>query len=90
MVLDSLFKELELLLSDIAFTGIRNVQPVTLQKLDGLKQWMKEFGMSEAIRRIEALSTSIRDYQAGEETITSVVSKLCALDCYQKTVSGNL
>lgn len=88
MILDNLLKELELLLSDIAFAGVRNVLPVTLQKMEELKHWMKELGMSEGMRRIDAFSASVRKYQAGEGTAEEAVSCLCALECYQKTVSG--
>lgn len=50
MIIKNLLAELELQLSDIAFSGLRNIQPVTLQKLEDLKHWMNELNMSEAIR----------------------------------------
>ena len=53
MIIKNLLAELELQLSDIAFSGLRNIQPVTLQKLEDLKHWMNELNMSEAIRLTE-------------------------------------
>ena len=45
MIIKNLLAELELQLSDIAFSGLRNIQPVTLQKLEDLKHWMNELNM---------------------------------------------
>ena len=46
MILKNLLAELELLLSDIAFSGLRNIQPVTLQKLEYHKHWMNELNIT--------------------------------------------
>lgn len=59
MIIKNLLAELELQLSDIAFSGLRNIQPVTLQKLEDLKHWMNELNMSEAIRLTDRFIDSV-------------------------------
>lgn len=90
MIIRELFKELELLLSDIAFTGIHNIQPVTIQKLEELKKWMVELNMPEGIKLVDAFTQSVKDYKSGNTDATQTVSCLCALEFYEKNISGNL
>ena len=59
MIIKNLLAELELQLSDIAFSGLRNIQPVTLQKLEDLKHWMNELNMSEAIHLTDRFIDSV-------------------------------
>lgn len=66
MIIKNLLAELELQLSDIAFSGLRNIQPVTLQKLEDLKHWMNELNMSEAIRLTDRFIDSVYAWQAGQ------------------------
>ncbi|MCD7899233.1 MAG: hypothetical protein LUH22_04955 [Bacteroides sp.] len=88
MTLNRLLKELELLLSDIAFTGIHHIQPVTLQKLEDLKKWMIELNMTEGIRLIDKFIQSVYEYKAGKQSVETTISSLCALEFYEKTTSG--
>lgn len=90
MIIENVFRELELLLSDIAFTGLRNVQPLTLGKLEAMKQWMNELGMAEGIRRTDTLLGAFRAYRSGETGMEELASEFCALEMYQKQVTGNL
>lgn len=90
MILNDLLSELELQLSDIAFSGLRNIQPVTLQKLEDLKHWMTELNMPEAIRLTDRFIDSIYAWQAGQSTIDTVATNLCALEFYMKNVVGAL
>lgn len=90
MVINELFKELELLLSDIAFAGLHNIQPVTVQKLEELKHWMNELNMTEGVRLIDRFIESVHDCRAGKMTVAEVATNLCALEFYEKTISGNL
>lgn len=90
MVIGHLFKELELLLSDIAFTGLHNLQPVTLQKLEGLKKWMIELNMPEGVKLTDRFIQSARTYQTGETPIDVLASGLCALEFYEKTITNNV
>ncbi|NDV67174.1 hypothetical protein [Bacteroides sp. 224] len=84
-----LFKELELLLSDIAFTGIHNLQPVTLQKLEDLKRWMHELSMMEGVHLINRFIESVYAYKDGRKKVSEVTSDLCALELYQKMITNN-
>lgn len=86
MIIEELFRELELLLSDIAFAGLRNTQPIILQKLEGIKQWMAELNMSEGIRRVDVFIDSMYAWQAGEVSLEVVASNLCTLEFYVKTI----
>ena len=79
MIVKNLLAELELQLSDIAFSGLRNIQPVTLQKLEDLKHWMNELNMSEAIRLTDRFIDSVYAWQAGQTTLETVAANLCAL-----------
>lgn len=88
MILNRLLKELELLLSDIAFTGIHHIQPITLQKLEDLKKWMVELNMAEGVRLIDNFIQSVYDYKVEKQSMETVVSSLCALEFYEKTTSG--
>lgn len=90
MMIENVCRELELLLSDIAFGGLRNVQPVTLCKLEELKQWMKELNMTEGISRIDRLVHSFHQYRLGVITMEQLVSECCALEFYEKHILANI
>lgn len=90
MIIENVFRELELLLSDIAFTGLRNVQPLTLSKLEELKKWMNELNMAEGILRVDNLVRAFHSYQRGDVLIEELANDFCALELYQKQVTGNL
>ena len=77
MIIKNLLAELELQLSDIAFSGLRNIQPVTLQKLEDLKHWMNELNMSEAIHLTDRFIDSVYAWQAGQTTLETVAANLC-------------
>ena len=89
MIIKNLLAELELQLSDIAFSGLRNIQPVTLQKLEDLKHWMNELNMSEAIHLTDRFIDSVYAWQAGQTTLETVVTNLCALEFYEKNIVNN-
>ena len=89
MIVKTLLAELELQLSDIAFSGLRNIQPVTLQKLEDLKHWMNELNMSEAIRLTDRFIDSVYAWQAGQTTLETVAANLCALEFYEKNIANN-
>ena len=89
MIIKNLLAELELQLSDIAFSGLRNIQPVTLQKLEDLKHWMNELNMSEAIRLTDRFIDSVYAWQAGQTTLEIVATNLCALEFYEKNIVNN-
>lgn len=86
MRIEHLFSELELLLSDMAFSGLRNLQPITIQKLEDLKHWMKELNMQEGVRLIDRFIDAVYAYQSGRGTVEGVADSLCALEFYEKHV----
>lgn len=90
MMIENVCRELELLLSDIVFGGLRNVQPVTLCKLEELKQWMKELNMTEGISRIDRLVHSFHQYRLGAITMEQLASECCALEFYEKHILVNI
>ena len=90
MIINELFKELELLMSDIAFAGLRNIQPVTLQKFEELKHWLNDLNMTEGVRQVDLFIASVQSYQAGKGSVEEMASHLCALEFYEKTVSENV
>ena len=89
MIIKNLLAELELQLSDIAFSGLRNMQPVTLQKLEDLKHWMNELNMSEAIRLTDRFIDSVYAWQAAQPPLAPVAANLCALEFYEKNIANN-
>lgn len=90
MMIENVVEELELLLSDIAFGGLRNVQPVTLSKLEELKRRLTELNMTEGVRRIDRLIKAFHEYRAGAVTVELPASEFCALEFYEKHISENL
>jgi hypothetical protein len=92
---DQLCRELETLLSDICFSGLKNVHPEILEKLTLLEGTAKELGMERGAALMNQLAASLRNYRlAGAasrgEGNEQVLSLLCALDFYNKNVMGNL
>ncbi|MDR2917222.1 MAG: hypothetical protein LBV74_20700 [Tannerella sp.] len=90
MTVEKVLTDLEELLSDIGFTGLRNTQPVMLQKMEQLKASLQELGMTEGARQSDDFITSIRAFHTNNLPLTTIVDKLCALDFYVKTIKGNL
>jgi hypothetical protein len=90
MMIENVFRELELLLSDMAFGGLRNVQPVTLRKLEELKQWLNELNMTEGVERIDRLIRSFHEYQSGALPMERLASEFCALEFYEKHILANI
>ena len=90
MTVQKICTEMEILLSDMGFTGIRNVQPVLLRKMENMKAGLLELSMNEGAKQIDDFLLSIRAYHTHSLSIGTVVDKLCALDFYVKTVLGNI
>jgi len=90
MTIENLFKEFELLLSDIAFAGLHNTQPAALLKLDEFKAALQELQMPEGLHLIAQFTEGITAYQTGKNTIEKPVTDLCLLDFYVKTILGNV
>ncbi|NDV57122.1 hypothetical protein [Bacteroides sp. 519] len=90
MIIEKLFNELELLLSDIAFAGFKNTQPVVLDKLTTIQQGLKELQMVEGYRLSDAFKQSLTLYHTGNSNAADCADKLCSLEFYIKSVLGNL
>ena len=88
-MIDKILAELELLFSDISFSGIRNLQPVTLQKLEVIKAKMNELSMAEGVALIDDFIDTFNDWRENKKPVNEVIDRLCVIDFYQKTVSGN-
>ncbi|MFP3041180.1 hypothetical protein LQZ19_05095 [Treponema primitia] len=95
--LGKLCRELETLLADICFSGLKNVHPEILEKLTLLEGTAKELGMERGAALINQFAASLRDYRAGTSNEVSRSEKneqalnlLCALDFYNKNILGNM
>jgi hypothetical protein len=89
MAIQKLIYELELLLSDIVFAGLRNTQPVVLDKLQAIQQGFKELQMTEGYRLCEEFKESITRYHTGIGNAEDSANKLCSLEFYVKSALGN-
>lgn len=90
MQIETIFRELELLLSDMVFGGLSHVQPVTIGKLENLKKELDDAGMIEGSRRIDRLINLLRDHQAGHAGMEDVADAFCALEFYEKHCSNTM
>ncbi|AEF82019.1 hypothetical protein [Leadbettera azotonutricia] len=95
--LEKLCHELETLLSDICFSGLKNVHPEILEKLTLFEGTAKELGMERGAALINQFAASLRNYRAGTsnavdpgEKSEQALKLLCALDFYNKNILGNM
>jgi hypothetical protein len=93
--LNRLCRELDTLLSDIIFSGLKNVHPEVLEKLTLLEGTAKELGMDRGAELIKQFAASLRNHRlavpgtpGGKSGET--VRLLCALDFYNKNIMGNM
>jgi hypothetical protein len=93
--------ELDTLLSDICFSGLKNVHPEILEKLTLLEGTAKELGMERGAVLISQFAASLVNYRlagnspsaASRGTAASgknedALTLLCALDFYNKNLMG--
>jgi hypothetical protein len=103
--LEILCHELETLLADICFSGLKNIHPEILEKLARFEKRAKELGMERGAMLINQFAASLRNYRAGTSNAVScetsnevppgekneqVLKLLCALDFYNKNILGNM
>jgi hypothetical protein len=88
--LDRLSRELDTLLSDIAFSGVKNIHPEIIDKLARLEGTAKELGMEKGAALMNQFAGALRNYRLAGEGNEPVLNLLCALDFYNKNVMGNL
>jgi hypothetical protein len=95
--LEKLCHELETLLADICFSGLKNVHPEVLEKLTRFEGTAKELGMERGAAMINQFAASLRNYHADAsnevpsgEKKEQALKLLCALDFYNKNILGNM
>jgi hypothetical protein len=88
--LDRLCRELDTLLSDICFSGLKNVHPEILEKITLLEGTAKELGMERGAALLNQFAASLGNYRLTAGKNEQVLKLLCALDFYNKNIMGNL
>ena len=88
-------RELDSLLSDICFSGLKNIHPSCLEKMSRMAGTARELGMEQGARLLEAFAFALRDYRLAREAgqvseSESPAALLGKLDFYNKTVMGNM
>lgn len=84
MTVDALLRRMELLLSDICFSGLKNAQPILLHQLDELRGELDALGMVHGAQRCAAFNNALTGYRRGERPVSEAADALCALECYCK------
>lgn len=82
-----LIRDLELLLSDITFTGINNIDANIIDKIYFISKQFEKIGMNHLKDLLIDLSDSIRVYKTDEnkkENIKSVVNNISKIEFYIK------
>ncbi|WP_297206915.1 hypothetical protein [uncultured Brachyspira sp.] len=82
-----LIRDLELLLSDITFTGINNIDANIIDKIYSISKQFEKIGMNHLKDLLIDLSDSIRVYKTDEnkkENIKSVVNNISKIEFYIK------
>lgn len=85
MNVQTVLEELAVTLSDIACSGIKNVLPAVLQRLERLSESMEDSGMVRGAKLCAALRHEIQAYRLGESTIEKTAAALCALEFFEKS-----
>ena len=86
MIFD-LIRDLELILSDITFTGINNIDYNVIDKISSISKQFEKIGMNHLKDLLIDLSDSIRVYKTDEnkkENIKSVVNNISKIEFYIK------
>jgi hypothetical protein len=94
---DRFTRELETLLSDIAFSGLKNIHPAFLEKLTLLENTARELGMENGAVLLGQFSAALRQYRLGSADAAdaavaagSPAALLCGLEFYGKNLAGNI
>jgi len=87
---DRFARELETLLQDIAFSGLKNASPSILEKLTLLGFTAKELGMEKAAALLSQFTEALRIYRLEGGEGKKPAALLCGLEFYGKNIAGNL
>lgn len=90
MTAEKVIQELEFTLSDVCFSGLKNVQPALLEKLTELQRWMEELGMAEGSKQTSLLIETLRACRMAETSVSAAAGQLCALEFYSKNILGRI
>lgn len=85
-------EDLQTLLSDIAFSGIRNIEPSSINDMKKLERKMKNLGMLNGAKYIYDFKNNVFEYVSNNknEVIKErAIKTLCKLEFYLKNVIGN-
>jgi hypothetical protein len=84
-------RDLDILLSDIAFSGLKNIHPGVLEKLARFEAAAGTLGMEQGAALISRFAAALREYRlAGVESGRELSALLAGLDFYNKNIGGNL
>ena len=90
--IDRFIGGLDTLLADIAFSGLRNVHPGALEKIEALATVAGELGMEQGAALLRRFALALREYRTASVPgagVEYLVSLLCGLDFYNKNLMGN-
>lgn len=80
MILE-IFKELEILLSDLIFSGVDNIDYSFIEKINLICDKLEKLEISHAKKLTENLSTSLKEYQKIKD-IKKVSANISKLEFY--------
>lgn len=86
MIFD-LLRDLEILISDIAFSGINNIDYSTIDKIDKLAKRFEKISMNHIKDILDDFSKSIKEYKTNEnkkEYIKKVADNIAKIEFYLK------
>jgi hypothetical protein len=83
-------RELETLLADTAFSGLRNIHPGIPEKFRCLSGSAAGLGMEKGAALLAEFAEALRNYRLSGEGGGSAAALLCAVDFYNKNVKGNI
>ena len=89
MILEEIVKELEIILSDIAFSGIDNVDSLFVEKIELLEKKAMENKITNLSHLLNDFVSSIKDYKLEDsrENLQRVFINVSKLDFYIKNAS---
>ena len=89
MILEEIVKELEIILSDIAFSGIDNIDSSFVEKIELLEKKAMENKITNLSNLLDDFVSSIKDYKLEDsrENLQRVLINVSKLDFYIKNAS---
>ncbi|WP_300753886.1 hypothetical protein [uncultured Brachyspira sp.] len=83
MIFD-LLRDLELLISDIVFSGINNIDYTTIEKIEVLSNKFKKISMDNLKDLLDEFVLSIKKYKTDDKNIKEVSDYICKIEFYIK------